>query len=86
MFFIVSPYVYGWLKVILMIVGAGAVGLGVICVANPKWVIDRQMTLYRSINWKVEPISWKKEIRNTRIMGVTALLCGILTLLVLAWR
>ena len=35
--------------------------------------------LYRPFNWKLEPISMKKEIRNTRLMGLTLVVIGIVS-------
>ena len=47
---------------------------------KPKKIIDTQIALYRPFNWKIEPISMEKEIRNTRIMGLVVLILGILSL------
>ena len=44
---------------------------------QPRKIIDAQIAIYRTINWKMEPISMNKEIRNTRIMGLTLLVIGI---------
>ena len=65
----------------LTVVAVFSVGLGVILMRVPKRVIEGQITFYRWINWRMEPVSWEKEIRNTRIMGVIALVAGIGTLL-----
>ena len=47
---------------------------------KPKKIIDTQIALYRPFNWKIEPISMKKEIRNACIMGLVVLVLGILSL------
>ncbi|MBU3911532.1 MAG: hypothetical protein KKD90_02995 [Candidatus Omnitrophica bacterium] len=47
---------------------------------KPKKIIDMQIALYRPFNWKIEPISMEKEIRNTRIMGLVVIILGILSL------
>ena len=65
----------------LTVVAVFSILLGVFLMARPKQVIDAQITFYRWINWRMEPVSWEKEIRNTRIMGVVALAAGIATLL-----
>ena len=75
----VDPRVYNCIKVVLGVVGAASLALGVFLMARPKQAIERQIKIYRRINWKMEPISWDKEIRNTRLMGVAALFCGVLT-------
>ena len=46
---------------------------------KPRKVIDMQIALYRPFNWKIEPISMEKEVRNTRIMGLIVLALGILS-------
>lgn len=71
------------LKLLFVLVAGGSVALGVALLAAPKWVIEAQIRFYRCINWKMEPLSWEKEIRNTRFMGALALLCGLLTSLVM---
>lgn len=53
---------------------------GALIAWKPRKVIDIQIALYRPFNWKIEPISMEKEIRNTRIMGMTVLILGILSL------
>jgi hypothetical protein len=38
-------------------------------IIRPSLAIEIQRRFYEKINWKIEPISMAKEIRNTRIMG-----------------
>ena len=57
-----------------------AVVFGALVAWKPKKIIDIQIAFYRLINWKIEPISMEKEIRNTRIMGLTVLILGTLAL------
>ncbi|MGB2706220.1 MAG: hypothetical protein WBC74_05150 [Candidatus Omnitrophota bacterium] len=47
---------------------------------KPKKVIEIQIALYRPFNWKIEPISMEKEIRNTRIMGMVVFILGVISL------
>ena len=65
----------------LTMVAIFSVLLGVFLMAVPKQVIEAQIIFYRWINWRMEPVSWEKEIRNTRIMGVMALVAGVATFL-----
>jgi len=44
--------------------------LGGYIFAKPEQVIEIQKRLYRMVNWRMEPISMPKEIRNTRWMGL----------------
>jgi len=57
-----------------------AIAFGSLLAWKPKKIIDMQIALYRRLNWKIEPISMKKEIRNTRIMGLVVFVLGALSL------
>ncbi|MEI8350163.1 MAG: hypothetical protein WCI77_08425 [Candidatus Omnitrophota bacterium] len=50
---------------------------GVFFIRYPNRAISIQQKFYARINWRIEPISFSKEIRNTRIMGIV-LLCAVL--------
>ncbi len=63
----------------LILISAISILVGIVFIKVPKETINLQIAIYRFVNWKMEPISWEKEIRNTRIMGVIALICGILS-------
>ena len=39
-------------------------------IRNPKKTFEIQRKFYALINWRIEPISLEKEIRNTKIMGL----------------
>ena len=54
---------------------------GALVAWKPRKTIDMQIALYRPCNWKIEPISMEKEIRNTRIMGLVVLVLGVSALL-----
>jgi len=51
---------------------------GIICFTRPLLAIKIQQRFYEKINWKIEPINFAKEIRNTRIMGLISLILAIL--------
>ena len=57
-----------------------AILLGAALAWKPRKVIDLQIAAYRPFNWKPEPISMEKEIRNTRLMGLAVLVLGVVTL------
>ncbi len=57
-----------------------AIVLGALIAWKPKKTIDMQIAIYRFFNWKLEPISMEREIKNTRIMGLVVLILGILSL------
>lgn len=58
-----------------------AIVFGALLAWKPKKTIDIQIAIYRPFNWKIEPISMEKEIRNTRIMGLTVLILGAISLI-----
>ena len=62
-----------------------ALALGLFIYLRPKRTIDWQIKFYSWINWRMEPISWGKEIRNTRRMGLAVVIVGILALLCLGF-
>ena len=59
----------------LVTVGIGVIGS--LVAWKPKKAIEMQIAFYRPLNWKIEPISIEKEIRNTRIMGLTLLAVAV---------
>jgi phosphotransferase system glucose/maltose/N-acetylglucosamine-specific IIC component len=54
----------------LLFIVFAALGYGIMLFVRPVLVIELQQRFYEKINWRMEPISMQKEIRNTRIMGV----------------
>lgn len=47
--------------------------LGFFLFLRPMEAIDMQKKFYEKINWRIEPVSLEKEIKNTKIMGVLLL-------------
>jgi len=64
---------------IQLTVSTVAILFGALIAWKPRKVIDLQTALYRPFNWKLEPISMKKEIRNTRLMGLTLVIISIVS-------
>ena len=54
-----------WLPVMSVL----ALILGGCLVFFPRRAFEIQKKFYEQINWRIEPISLRKEIRNTRLMG-----------------
>lgn len=52
--------------------------IGFFLILKPALVIEIQKKFYEKINWRIEPISVKKEIRNTRIMGLFLIVITLL--------
>lgn len=55
--------------------------MGLFLLVKPQLAIEIQRRFYVCINWKIEPISMEKEIRNTRIMGGFLIAVLILTVI-----
>jgi len=51
-----------------------ALAAGLIMFLRPASVIAFQIKFYELINWRIQPISMPKEMRNTRIMGLLLIL------------
>ncbi len=54
--------------------------IGLFLIIKPELAIEMQKIFYAQINWRIEPISMQKEIRNTRIMGWFLLFVSLVTL------
>ncbi|TBR16325.1 hypothetical protein EPO66_04775 [bacterium] len=52
--------------------------IGLVLFLKPGLAIEIQRRFYAKINWRVEPISMPKEIRNTRIMGVFLIVLSVI--------
>lgn len=55
--------------------------IGFILAFKPHIAIEIQRRFYEKINWKIEPISMEKELRNTQIMGIFVIVAAVLTIL-----
>jgi hypothetical protein len=44
--------------------------VGIFMFLQPAAVIKFQIKFYEKINWRIEPISMPKELRNTKFMGL----------------
>lgn len=54
---------------ILMLILVFSFSIGFLLMLKPALAIELQRRAYEKINWRIEPISMSKEIRNTKIMG-----------------
>jgi len=67
--------------IICTVISLVGLGLGFFIALKPALSIEIQRKFYAKINWKIEPISMPREIRNTRIMGLFLIAFSIFTLL-----
>ncbi len=66
-----------------ILITTAAVILGAFIYVRPLTVIELQKQFYRLINWRIEPISMEKEIRNTKYMGIFLLIAIVI---IWMWR
>jgi hypothetical protein len=59
---------------IFIAVAVPALFFGVFLFRYPLKVFEFQRRFYLLINWRIEPVSLEKEIRNTKIMGLILIL------------
>jgi len=65
---------------VLILFSVIGLAVGAFMVINPALAIEIQRRFYCLINWKIEPISLPKEIRNTRAMGWFLIILSVTTL------
>lgn len=53
--------------------------LGAYIYTDPQEIIETQKQFYALINWRMEPISMPKEIRNTRLMGLFLIIFALIS-------
>ncbi len=44
--------------------------IGLVLIRAPGFCIELQRKFYALLNWRIEPISMKRELRSTRFLGV----------------
>ena len=63
-----------------ILISAGSILLGLFMFLNPNFAIEIQRRFYEKINWRIEPISMQREIRNTKIMGLFLIIIALLAI------
>lgn len=54
---------------VIILFSFSGITVGLYPALHPASCIEMQKRFYARINWRMEPISLEKEIRNTRILG-----------------
>lgn len=67
------------LSVILILLPIIALLVGLFLLLRPQESLEIQRIFYQRINWRIEPISIKREIRNTKAMGLFLICLSIVT-------
>ena len=55
--------------------------LGFLIYSNPQKAFEIQKKFYAMINWRIEPIDFEKEMRNTRWMGLFLIIFVVMSCL-----
>ena len=63
---------------VFVFTAALALFFGIFIYARPLTAFEIQKRFYAKINWRIEPISIEKEIRNTKSMGLFLIIFVIL--------
>ena len=66
-----------WLEGILGSVAAIGIFLGLLSVTSPRRSIQLYQKIMQAFNWRVEPIRFEQELKNTRALGALILLASI---------
>lgn len=60
-----------------VLLSAAGLGIGLVLIRAPGFCIELQRKFYAFLNWRIEPISMKRELRSTRLLGFfLAILCA----------
>jgi len=54
---------------------------GIYVLRRPERIIKFQQWAYALVNWRMEPIDYPKEVRNTRLMGLFLVLFALAALI-----
>ncbi len=77
------PVVLRWIKIILYLIASIGIALGVLSAFSPKRSIKLYQIMMQSFNWRVEPINWIREIRNTKWFGYLMAILSFLIFVIL---
>ena len=66
-----------WLEGILGSVALLGVFLGFLSIGSPRCSVQPSQKIMQAFNWRVEPIRYEQELKNTRALGALVLLASI---------
>lgn len=72
-----------WIEWGLLCVGTFGTFIGAFSLLAPKRSIELYQWIMRNFNWRVEPIDYKRELRNTRVLGLWLFVTSVLMFLAL---
>lgn len=68
-------------NILAILISLVSIMAGLFVFLKPAMTIEIQRRFYEKINWRIEPISMPKEIRNTKIMGGLLVVVAIITII-----
>jgi hypothetical protein len=68
-------------SLILTLISVTGIIIGLFVFFKPGLTIEIQRKFYEKLNWRIEPVSMPKEIRNTKIMGLFLVAVSIATMI-----
>ena len=69
------------LLLILIIFAAVAILFALLMIFNPALIIKIHIKTAEKSNWRTEPISMEKELKNTRFRGINLIAISILAIM-----
>lgn len=69
------------IPLIPILIALAGITVGLFVFFKPVLTIEIQKKFYAKINWRIEPVSMQKEIRNTKIMGVFLVIVAIIAVI-----
>ena len=67
-------------SLILILIFIISISIGLFLFLNPALTIKIQKKFYEKINWRIEPISMQRELRNIKVMGLFLIAITLLTI------
>lgn len=67
-------------SLILILIFIISISIGLFLFLNPALAIKIQKKFYEKINWRIEPISMQRELRNIKVMGLFLIAMTLLTI------
>lgn len=72
-----------YIQGLLILISVSGIALGILSAFSPVRSIKLYQWIMRCFNWRVDPLDWRKELRNTRVLGALMTLLSVVILGVL---
>ena len=67
----------------MMAISVLSIFLGIFLFLKSELAIKIQIKFYEKINWRMEPISMVKEVKNTKFMGLLLLVIALIAIAII---